>query len=152
MNYSQAARSSASGFVHTRDYRGSYAVASKSYAYPYGCSDPEPPQNKFVQALARHAVEVIDGVRHVRQLENWLTPDVELALRDRAQQRKERNHMYGNSPARPLYFPGRAHLQMIDAETYEAVVTIRRGEHVFAVAIRLTWFRNRWRAEHLTVL
>lgn len=137
--------------AHHHEFGGSPAHQFAANPAPY-IYTPELPTQKFVQALARHATEVLDGVRNLRQLESWITPAVALSLRARTQQRSERDHMYGHDSTRPLYFPGTVRTQIIDDESVEAVVTIRKGERVFAVAMRLEWFRNRWRAAHLTVL
>lgn len=113
--------------------------------------DPAPPPHRFIQTLAVHAYEVLDGARAVAQLGPWITQSVAAELIARRAARTERRTLYRDQ-RRVVPVAGRVHLHQPTPHTIEATVVLRTKVRAAAVAIRLEYSRARWRATHLTVL
>jgi hypothetical protein len=153
----QLAHESPQSSARSRTNRNRTAQKESVGALALALSSPEPPAKaieKFVQKLARHARDVIDGTRNAQHLEAWITREVSDGLRERAQQHSEKqllNRTASRQPV-PLTYPSTTIIQRPCLGRREAVVVLRRTDEVFAVSIRIEWRRERWCATSLWVL
>ena len=136
------------------------AVPARSPAPPRGPAgaaaaaegqEVPPPSAALVRRLAVAAFEVLDGSRAVAQLGGWITEEVARELAARRAARTERRTLY-HDDRRRVPAPGRVHLCRPAPRVAEAVVVLRVGSRATAVALRLEFRRERWRATGLTVL
>lgn len=103
-----------------------------------------PAAKAFAHALIQATLEVLAGVRPIKQLRRDTTPEVYTALAD-------------GLPARPKAIGERPtpravrslHVQERPEGIAEVCATIRRGERTLAVALRLEGMDGRWKCTEL---
>ncbi|QIM15237.1 hypothetical protein G7067_00515 [Leucobacter insecticola] len=110
-----------------------------------------PPDPRIVRMIAIYGYEVVDGSRSVTQLAAWITREVADHLTSRRAARTERRTLYRDE-RRTVPVPGPVHLSLSSAKTAEAAVVLQTGARFTAVAVRLEYLREKWRATNLTVL
>ncbi len=111
---------------------------------------PDPSQ-RFLGALALQGFEVLDGTRTVAQLAGAVTLELAAHLSQVRAARHERRQLYRDT-RRVVPRLGRIHLCRVTDRASEASVVLHLEQRTHAVAIRLEWSRERWRASSLTVL
>ncbi len=114
-------------------------------------ADIPPPSPRLVQKLGLYAFEALDGTRVVAQLGGWITAEVAAQLLERRAARTERRTLYRDQ-RRTVPVPGRVHVNRPFPHIAEAVVVLDTGVRSTAIAIRLEFIRQRWKATELTVL
>lgn len=110
-----------------------------------------PPDHQVIRTLAVYGFEVLDGSRSVAQLGAWITREVADQLIARRTARTERRTLYRDE-RRTVPVPGPVHLSLSSPIVAEATVVLQTGERFTAVAMRLEYLREKWRATNLTVL
>jgi hypothetical protein len=118
---------------------------------PVSSSLPDALPVHLIRNLAVCAVEAIDGLRPIEQFTNWITHEVAVELAARRQLRLERNQVYRDQRRR-VPSPGAVTISMPTRRAVEAAIVVTIEGRSFAVAMRLEWIRERWRATCLTVL
>lgn len=109
------------------------------------------PSLRFLGALAVQGFEVLDGTRTVMQLAGAVTLELAAHLGQVRAARHERRQLYRDT-RRVVPQLGRIHLCRVADRASEASVVLHLEHRTHAVAIRLEWSRERWRASSLTVL
>lgn len=105
----------------------------------------------LVRNLAVCAVEALDGLRPIEQFASLVSHDVAVSLNLRRQLRHERRVSYRDQ-RRSVPSPGAVTLSQPARGVIEAAIVVSIGTRSCAVAMRLEWAHERWRATHLTVL
>lgn len=113
--------------------------------------DIPPPDLNVVRRLAVYSYEVLDGTRAVAQLGGWITREVAEQLSTRRAARTERRTLYRDN-RRSVPTPGPVHLSRPAPLVTEVTIVLRTEVRSTAVAMRLEFVRDRWRATELTVL
>lgn len=106
---------------------------------------------RAIQRLALYAFEVLEGTRSVAQFGGWITAEVADRLAERRALRTACRSLYRDR-RRIVPIPGRVHLDRPSPHVIEAAVVLRAEPRSTAVALRLEYIRERWRATDLTVL
>lgn len=118
---------------------------------PTLAGDIPPPDVRMIQKLAIYGYEVLDGSRTVAQLGAWVTRSVVEQLTSRRAAWTERRSLYRDY-RRLVPIPGRVHMSQVSKRAAEATVVIQTEVRSTAVAIRLEFSHQRWRATDLTIL
>lgn len=113
--------------------------------------DMPDPELSFVTVLAVFAVEISEGSRPVAQLGNWITEGVADELRTRYAASIERRTLYRDT-RRTVPKPGSVVTSKPAPNVFDAAVVMHLNARTIAVALRLEYLRQRWRATSLTVL
>lgn len=139
-------------------------MPSLAYAQPFP-PEPEPgsdsestsaasipaPEHNTIAKLAIYALEILQGTRSLAQLNNTVSAEVVEQLLARRALWAERRTVYRDH-RRAVPWPGRVRVSRPFPHIAEAVVVVYTEVRALAVAIRLEYFRGRWRATDLTVL
>lgn len=112
---------------------------------------PEP-SPQFLRALAVQAHEAIEGRRPLLQLGPWVTRDLAHRLAALRALREERRRVFRDTRLRAAPHPGNVYLSRVRPDAAESTVLLHWSERTLAVAIRIEYLRNRWRATELAVL
>lgn len=127
-----------------------------SSAHPGGAKPAEPtepaePSQNLIQSLAVQAYEVVEGLRTVAQLGGAITLS---AARQLSIVRSARLNQQAVVPslAPQSAAPGPTRVTRLSAHIIEGVGVVFTGTRARAVAMRLEWVHQRWRATDLTVL
>lgn len=102
--------------------------------------------------LAKGAIEVIAGFRDIAQLSPWLSEELYLRLRNRANSASIHRGSRGDRPSRPNFELASVKYQSPQDGVVESVVLLRGATRVRAVTVRLEGYNGRWRAVNLSVL
>lgn len=113
--------------------------------------DIPPPDLNIVRLLAVYSFEILDGSRAVSQLGGWITREVAEHLTQRRAARTERRTLTRDD-RRTVPTPGPVHLSRPSPRVTEVTIVLRTEVRATAVAMRLEYLRERWRATNLTVL
>ena len=108
--------------------------------------------SELIRLLASGVVEVMAGMRDVAQLAGWLSEDVYLRLRERANQAKTARASRSEPAKRPSFELTSMRFQSPAMGVVEAVVLLQGPTRVRAVTLRLEGYNNRWHATNLAVL
>ena len=141
---------------HTRNRRHLHAVpAPKPLRAAEISRSPVPdipaPDLNIVRLLAVYSFEILDGSRAVSQLGGWITREVAEHLTQRRAARTERRTLTRDD-RRTVPIPGPVHLSRPSPMVIEVTIVLRTEVRATAVAMRLEYLRERWRATNLTVL
>lgn len=109
------------------------------------------PDLNIVRRLAIYSYEVLDGTRSVAQMGGWITREVAEQLSARRSARTERRTLYRDD-RRSVPTPGPVHLSRPAPLVTEITIVLRTEARSMAVAMRLEYVRDRWRATELTLL
>lgn len=109
------------------------------------------PDLNIVRLLAVYSYEILDGSRAVSQLGGWITREVAEHLTERRAARTERRTLTRDD-RRAVPVPGPVHLSRPSLLVTEVTIVLRTEARATAVAMRLEYLRERWRATNLTVL
>lgn len=109
------------------------------------------PDLNIVILLAVYSYEILDGSRAVSQLGGWITREVAEHLTERRAARTERRTLTRDD-RRAVPVPGPVHLSRPSLLVTEVTIVLRTDVRATAVAMRLEYLRERWRATNLTVL
>lgn len=109
------------------------------------------PPRSLLQGLAVHSYEILAGLRPLNQLSAWITPRVADDLAAMCEVHAERNRAF---PDRKRQVPsaGSVTLSLPDRGICEATVVLHLPHRVLAVALRVEFARNRWRATAIHLL
>lgn len=110
--------------------------------------DPEP----LLINLARCVIEVLAGARDLDQLGRWVSDDVYAHLLTRVNYSARARMVTRQAKQRPKVVIGRVVITEPRDGVIEAVVILKGGPRVRAVALRLEGLDNRWRASAINVL
>lgn len=113
--------------------------------------DIPPPDSRMIQKLAIYGYEALDGSRSIAQLGAWITRGVVEQLTSRRAAWTERRSLYRDN-RRLVPVPGKVHLSQLSNRVAEATVVVQTEVRSTAIAIRLEFLHQRWRATDLTVL
>ncbi|QIM18009.1 hypothetical protein G7066_03740 [Leucobacter coleopterorum] len=105
----------------------------------------------MIQKLAIYGYEALDGSRSIAQLGAWITRGVVEQLTSRRAAWTERRSLYRDN-RRLVPVPGKVHLSQLSNRVAEATVVVQTEVRSTAIAIRLEFLHQRWRATDLTVL
>lgn len=106
-----------------------------------------PAPGAFARALVQGLLEVLAGVRPVKQLQRDTTPELYAALIDDVNRRPRA------TGARPSQRAVRSlHLQARPEGVVEVCATVQRGPRLAALALRLEGLDGRWRCTELAGL
>jgi hypothetical protein len=103
-----------------------------------------PASHVFTRRLLQAVVEVLAGVRSVKQLQRDTTPELYLEL---AEALSHRPRAHGLRPDQRTIRS--LHLQERPEGVVEACATVRRDDRYVALALRLEGFDGRWRCTEL---
>jgi len=112
---------------------------------------PPDPDPEFVKALAVRGYEVIDGSRTVAQLGPLVSVGLARQLAAQRALRSDRRIVYRDRRRRVPHATTARIDRSADAVA-EAAVVLHLGPRVRAVALRLEWVHQHWRACELFVL
>lgn len=113
-----------------------------------GLPGPEP---RYIAAIAVHAFEALEGARPLAQLGNAVTWRLATQLgRVRAARMERRSLTRDERHSAPRL--GRVLTSRPTPHAVEATVVLHTNRRTHAVAMRLEWIDDRWRATELTVL
>ncbi|UOQ61661.1 Rv3235 family protein [Leucobacter rhizosphaerae] len=118
---------------------------------PAAALDIPPPDLSVVRLLAVYSYEILDGSRAVGQLGGWITREVAEHLTARRAARTERRTLTRDT-RRSVPVPGPVHLSRPSPLVTEVTIILTTPARSTAVAMRLEYLRQRWRATTLTVL
>lgn len=110
-----------------------------------------PPRPEMLGRVALQAYEVIEGTRSLAQLGNLISFELSLQLAEvraarQEQQQVTQDFRYATAQC------GRIHVCPVIDGVVEAAVVLHTSRRSHAVAIRLEWAHQRWRASYLAVL
>lgn len=118
---------------------------------PAAALDIPLPDLAVVRLLAVYSYEILDGSRAVAQLGGWITREVAEHLMARRAARTERRTLTRDT-RRSVPVPGPVHLSRPSPLVTEVTIILTTPARSTAVAMRLEYLRQRWRATALTVL
>lgn len=110
--------------------------------------DPAP----LAANLGRSIIEVFAGVRDIDHLARWLSDEVYRHLLARTQYEARARRARHRVIRRPSVRHLGSRIQQLTVGVAECVVLLDVGPRVRAVALRLEWSGNRWRATSFHVL
>jgi hypothetical protein len=108
--------------------------------------------DSLLKMLAPAVVEVIAGVRNIRQLAAVLSDDVYQRLRDRAVVVAQNRVREGQPPKAPMLSVGSLQRKEPKDGVIESVVLVQSPTRTRAVTIRLEGINHRWRATAVSVI
>lgn len=127
------------------------AVPPLPESMPFGDRRIPDPDPAFIRALAVQGYEVVEGTRSLSQLGSLITVGAARSLTMQRTSYGDRRIVYRDArQQRPL-----ATTVRVDRpcdEIAEAAVVLRTRERSHAVALRLEWSHQHWRASELVVL
>ena len=139
--------------AHGRFTRANQAVDRDEYfGKQRNSADELGDPSELIQMLACGVVEVMAGMRDSTQLAPWLSEDVYLRLRERANQARLARASKSDPVKRPTFEVNALRLQSPASGVIEAVVLLQGPTRVRAVTLRLEGYNNRWHATNLAVL
>ena len=109
------------------------------------------PDPRMVGAIAVHVFEALEGTRGLAQLGNAITWKLAVHLGQVRAARLERRHLFTDE-RHSAPRPKRVVLCRPSAHAVEASVVLETNRRTHAVAMRLEWVTDRWRATEVTVL
>lgn len=113
--------------------------------------DNEDPSHQLVRSIAAQSFEVIEGTRNVASLGSVIGV---AAARELAMQRSlitQRNSVHAQQRT-IIVGAGRVQTCRLSELVTEASIVLHTNKRSHAVAMRLEWTHNRWRATVITVL
>lgn len=109
------------------------------------------PNPRMVGAIAVHVFEALEGTRGLAQLGNAITWKLAVHLGQVRAARLERRHLFKDD-RHSAPRPKRVVMCRPSAHAVEASVVLETNRRTHAVALRLEWVTDRWRATEVTVL
>lgn len=112
---------------------------------------PDPPMH-MLQTIAVRGHQVIEGHRSLLQFGSWITQELADQLSRQRAWRAERTKVCRDGRATVIPRPGSVLICRPSSHAAEATVLLHLGPNIVAVAIRLEFLSQRWRATQLAVL
>ncbi len=113
-------------------------------------SIPDPPA-RFIRLLATHAFEAVEGLRSITQIGSALSVPAARQLALQRNTLRERNEIT-RDPRQCIASPGGVRMCRVLPHFSEASVVLHTDRRAHAVALRLEWVHNRWRACEVYVM